>query len=61
MASQSPTKSRTERIAELNDRCRHGLDRNARIVITSNCLARIAPIGNRIVEILAQAEIMRAI
>lgn len=61
MASQSPTKSCTERIAELNDRCRHGLDRNARIVMTSNCLARIAPLGIKVAQILAQAEIMHAI
>ncbi|RIA46407.1 uncharacterized protein DUF3768 [Hephaestia caeni] len=53
--------SRTERIAQLNDRCRQGLDRNARIVITSNCLARLAPSDDKVAEILAQAELMRAI
>ena len=60
MASETPTTSRTERIARLNDRCRHGLDRSARIVVTSNCLARLAPEGG-ITEIIAQAELMRAI
>lgn len=30
------------RIAQLNDRCRQGLDRTARIVVTSTCLATIA-------------------
>lgn len=61
MISKSPTTSRTERIAQLNDRCRHGLDRNARIVVTSNCLARLAPSGTKIAEVLAQVELMRAI
>lgn len=61
MASQSPAKSRTERIAQLNDRCRQGLDRTAQIVVTRNCLARLAPSGDKVDEIVAQAEIMQAV
>lgn len=33
------TTTRTEAIARLNDRCRQGYDRTARIVVTSTCLA----------------------
>ena len=46
----------TERIARLNDRCRQGLDANARIMVTRNCLARLSGEGEGIAEILAQLE-----
>ena len=36
MATLAPS---TTRIVELNDRCRMGLDRSARIVATRDCLA----------------------
>jgi len=59
--------SNTNRIAILNDRCRQGLDRTARIVVTRACLATIAGDGKtsdgnsgsiHVAEILAQATIM---
>jgi hypothetical protein len=47
-------------IAELNDRVRLGLDRNARIVITSNCLATLCE-GRPLVEhVVVQARLMAA-
>jgi len=49
------------RIAALNDRCRLGLDRNARIVITASCLAALANGESAAAEILAQAEVMAAV
>lgn len=52
---------RLSRIAELNDRCRLGLDRNARIVITATCLAALARNGGTANEILAQATVMAAV
>lgn len=52
---------RLSRIAELNDRCRLGLDRNARIVITATCLATLAGDGGTANEILAQAAVMAAV
>jgi hypothetical protein len=51
----------TERIARLNDRCRQGLDANARIMVTRNCLARLSGEGEGIAEILAQAELLAAV
>ena len=51
----------TERIARLNDRCRQGLDANARILVTRNCLARLSGEGEGIAEILAQAELLAAV
>ncbi len=53
------TASRDELIARLNDRCRTGLDRTARIVITRTCLATFAP--TRVAEILVQAELLAKI
>lgn len=41
--------STISRIAELNDRVRLGLDRNARIVMTATCLATLAG-GDRKIE-----------
>ncbi len=51
----------TFRIAMLNDRCRQGFDRSARVVITAACLATLAGEGGTASEILAQAEVMAAI
>lgn len=51
----------TSRIAALNDRCRQGLDRSARIVITATCLATLAGEGGMAAQILAQAEVMAAV
>jgi len=51
--------TRLATIARLNDRCRQGLDRTARILITRACLGTFA--DNRTAEIVAQAEILSAI
>jgi len=51
----------TEKIARLNDRCRQGLDGNARIMVTRNCLARLSGEGEGIAEVLAQAELLAAV
>lgn len=53
--------NRLSRIADLNDRCRLGLDRNARIVITATCLAAFAGNGETANEILTQAAVMAAV
>ena len=52
--------TRTEQIARLNDRCRQGFDRTARIVITRSCMATLGAIdvASRIV---AQAWLMGAV
>ena len=50
-----------ERIARLNDRCRQGLDPNARIMVTRNCLARLTGDDVGIAEVLAQAELLAAV
>ncbi|WP_431311969.1 DUF3768 domain-containing protein [Sphingomonas lacusdianchii] len=54
------TVSRDEMIARLNDRCRNGLDRTSRTVITRSCLATFGK-GNKAAEIVAQARILAAI
>jgi hypothetical protein len=51
--------ARLATIARLNDRCRQGLDRTARILITRACLGTFA--DNRAAEIVAQAEILSAL
>ena len=51
--------TRLATIARLNDRCRQGLDRTARILITRACLGAFA--DNRTAEIVAQAEILSAL
>ena len=51
--------ARLATIARLNDRCRQGLDRTARILITRACLGTFA--DNRAAEIVAQAEILIAL
>ena len=50
-----------EKIRALNDRCRVGLDRHARILVTASCLAALSR-GDTVVEqIAAQAALMAAI
>jgi hypothetical protein len=44
-ATPAGADARLEQIARLNDRTRLGLDRSARIVITRNCLERLAERG----------------
>jgi hypothetical protein len=51
--------TRAEIIGALNDRCRYGLDRRARIVVTRSCLATFAEVG--VPAIVAQVEIMAAL
>lgn len=51
--------STTERIALLNDHARAGLDRPAKIVLTTNLLNRFSD-GTRTSDIMAQARIMHA-
>jgi hypothetical protein len=45
MATQASDAARIHTIADLNDRTRLGLDRNARIVITANCLETLSGAG----------------
>lgn len=52
---------RLSRIAELNDRCRLGLDPAARVVITATCLATFAPEGSAAGELAAESELLAAI
>jgi len=54
-------KTKSARIAELNDRCRLGVDRNARIVVTRTCLAHFAHGNARVHAIVAQAMLLRAV
>ncbi len=52
--------TRTEQVARLNDRCRRGFDRTARIVITRSCMAAFG--GDDVAfRIVAQARIMRGV
>ena len=55
----APAASNTERIAELNDRARLGLDRTARTIFTLNLLDSLSD-GSRRNDILAQARVMKA-
>lgn len=52
--------TRVATIAHLNDRTRQGLDRTARIMMTSSCLATFAP-GDRAGGIVAQAQLLAAL
>jgi hypothetical protein len=52
--------TRIETIARLNDRCRMGLDRTARIVMTNTCLATFAP-SDPMMAIVVQAQICAAL
>jgi hypothetical protein len=50
----------TETIARLNDRVRQGLDRTAKVVMTSTLLAHLSD-GSLPGKILAQAKLMKAV
>lgn len=50
----------TETIARLNDRARQGLDRTAKVVMTSNLLAHLSD-GTGTSRILAKAKVLRAL
>ena len=50
----------TETIARLNDRVRQGLDRTAKVVMTSNLLAHLSD-GTGPSRILAQAKVLKAL
>ena len=52
-------RSHTERIAELNDRARQGLDPTARTIFTLDLLNELSD-GSRKHDIIAQAKIMKA-
>lgn len=54
------TTSRADAIANLNDRCRMGLDRTARILITRGCLGEFAS-GSTADGLLAQAQLIAAV
>lgn len=61
MATQSGEAARILAIAELNDRVRFGLDRTAKIVTTSNCLATLCrEDSSPIARVVVQAELMAA-
>lgn len=55
------TISLTEQIARLNDRCRQGFDRTARMVVTRTCLARLVGDGDAVREVAVQAQLMAAV
>lgn len=55
-----PVIDKTEAIARLNDRARHGLDRRARIVMTRGLLAKLSD-GTYIDDVLAQAATLAAL
>lgn len=60
-ATPAGADARLEQIARLNDRTRLGLDRSARIVITRNCLERLAESEGAPEEtIVLQARLMAA-
>jgi hypothetical protein len=61
MADIPTSADRSSRIAELNDRCRQGLDSEARIVVTAACLAALAGAGGLDDELRAQAELLAAV
>jgi uncharacterized protein YeeX (DUF496 family) len=58
-SSAAETKSRTEQIAELNDRARHGLDNAARVIFTTNLLNELSD-GSGRGDVVAQVRIMKA-
>jgi len=60
-ATPAGADARLEQIARLNDRTRLGLDRTARVVITRNCLERLAEAESAPEEpIVLQARLMAA-
>ncbi len=52
--------ARLASIARLNDRCRQGLDRTARIMVTRTCLGTFAS-GEGAMEIVVQARLVAAV
>jgi hypothetical protein len=56
----SPSSDR-DRIRQLNDQCRQGLDPTARIMITAHCLATFACGESLASQALAQAALMAAV
>ncbi len=58
--SLASTGARLASIARLNDRCRQGLDRTARIMVTRTCLGTFAS-GDGTMEIVVQANLYAAI
>ena len=52
--------TRLATIARLNDRCRQGIDRTARIMVTRTCLGTFAS-GDRAMEIVVQARLFAAL
>ena len=54
------TDTRIDTIGRLNDRCRQGLDRTARIVVTRTCLGALAG-DTPASEALAQAHLLQAL
>lgn len=56
----APPLNPTETIARLNDRVRHGLDRTAKVVMTSSLLARMSD-GTEPSRILAQGKVLKAL
>jgi hypothetical protein len=52
--------TRADAIGRLNDRCRHGLDRTARITVTAACLAALS--GESLASrAIAQAHLLQAL
>ena len=58
--SLASAEARLASIGRLNDRCRHGLDRTARIMVTRSCLGTFAS-GDGAMEIVIQARLYAAI
>lgn len=54
------TETRADAIGRLNDRCRHGLDRTARITVTATCLATLSD-GSLASRAIAQAHLLQAL
>ena len=54
------TEMRLEAVARLNDRCRQGFDRTAKIVMTRACLGALSN-GTLASEAVAQAHVLQAL
>lgn len=55
---ETAPQTRAETIARLNDRCRQGFDRTARITVTRTCLATLSN-GTLASEAVAQARLLQ--
>jgi hypothetical protein len=55
---ENAAETRVETIARLNDRCRQGLDRTARITVTRTCLATLST-DTLASEAVAQARLLQ--